>query len=338
MLLSMSCDDREYYKDTNIFTFNDFGTPITLQSENIDFDEPILLPRRILLVDSILLVENKNTEFLLYKYNIISKKKYGECIAFGSGPNELLSIKHIQVDDSSIYISDNQKRVVFEYNKQDLCHDFEPKPIRSITINDAISSLQHIPNGFVGTTMNPFNQRLSFFNSDGKQTENKGEFPIIGKELSNIEKVDGFLANITYAPISKRIFLFYTQTDLLEIYDLTGNLIKRMHGPDQFFPHIKEITLDGGYSKVSPIQGKSREAYYAPIAVNDEIYVTYSGAFRERKKAPITTILVFNTEGTPLRRYELSEPIIAYTVDPITKDIYATSDNPEFHLIRFKMK
>lgn len=334
----VSCNNKEKYKNTNAFTLDDFGAPISLQSENIDFDEPIMLPRRILLVDSILLVENKNTEFLLYKYNILSRKKCGECIEFGSGPNELLSFKHIQLDDSCIYISDNQKRVVFEYNKYTLCHSLEPTPEKSITINEAISSLQHIPNGYVGTTMNPFNKRLLFFDSEGKQTDTKGDYPSYRNELSDIEKVEGFQANIIFEPISKRLFLFYTQTDLLEIYDLSGNLVERMHGPDQFFPHIKEKSLGEGYSNISPIYGKAREAYYAPVAVNGEIYVTYSGAFREREKAPITTIFVFSSEGTPLRRYELSEPIIAYTVDPITKDIYATSNNPEFHLIRFKNK
>lgn len=339
-LFFISCNNKENYENVIVFTLDDFGAPIKLQSENFEFDEPLMMPRRILMVDSILLVENKNTEFVLHKYNLISRKKCGECIAFGSGPDELLSIKHIQSEDSSIYISDNQRRVVFEYNKHDLCLGTDPKPRKSITINEAISSLQHIPGGYVGTTMNPFNKRLLFFNAAGEQTETKGEFPLSGKDFSDIERVDGYLASITFDPISKHLFLFYTQTDLFEIYDLTGKLIKRMHGPDQFFPHVKEISLGDGYSKVSPIYEKSREAYYAPVTVNNEIYVTYSGAFRERGKgkAPITTILVFNTEGSPLRRYELSEPIIAFTVDPTTKDIYATSDNPEFHLIRFTNK
>lgn len=338
VLFLVSCENKEKYKDVNTFTFDDFGKSIALQSENIDFDEPIMSPRRILLVDSIILVENKNTEFLLYRYNVLSRKKTGECIAFGSGPNELLTIKHIQSVDSCIYISDNQKRVVFEYNKHDLCHGSNPEPQKTVTTNEAISSFQHIPDGYVSTTMNPFNKRFLFFNSEGNFTETKGEYPSLGKEITGIEKVEGYLADMTFDPVSKRIFLFYAQTDLLEIYDLTGKLIKRMHGPDQFFPHVKEIALDGGYSKISPVYGESREAYYAPVIVNNEVYVSYSGAFRESKRAPITTILVFNTDGYPLRKYELSEPIIAFTVDPTTKNIYATSDDPEFHLIKFNNK
>lgn len=275
LLILNSCDSQKNYEHVTVFTFDDFGTPIDLQSENIEFDEPLMKPGRILLVDSILLVQNTNTEFVLHKYNLISRKKCGECIAFGSGPDELLSIKHIQSGDSSIYISDNQRRVVFEYNKRELCLATDPKPRKSIPINEAISSLQHIPGGYVGTTMNPFNKRLLYFNSAGEQTETKGEYPSLEKDFSDIERVDGFQASITFDSINKHLLLFYTQTDLFEIYDLTGKLIKKMHGPDQFFPHVKEISLGDGYSKVSPIYEKSREAYYAPVTVNNEIYVTH---------------------------------------------------------------
>lgn len=338
ILSFISCQNKEKYKDTTIFSFNDFGKPILLHSETVDFDTPIMLPGRILLIDSILLVENKKTEFLLYKYNIHSRKKTGECIPFGSGPNELLSIKQIQYLDSCIYILDGQKRTVFKYNIHDICYDSTPEPKKSITINEAMNSFQHIPQGYISTTMNPFNKRFLFFDSEGNSTKTKGEYPSFEKEMTDVEKVESYIAHMAFDPINQFILLFYTQTDLFEIYNLNGELIKRLHGPEHFFPHVKEIALDGGFSKVAPIHGESREAYYAPIVVGNEVYVSYSGAFREMKKAPLTIILVFDTEGKPLRRYELSEPIIAFTVDPITKDIYGTNDDPEYHIIKFTNK
>lgn len=336
IFLSVSCDNKNEYKNSSVFAFEDFGEPVLLTSELIDFDAPIMLPGRILLVDSILLVENRKTKNLLYRYNIITRKKVGECIPFGSGPDELLRIKHMQKMDSSIYVSDNQKRVVFKYNLYDLCYAPEPKPLKFITINEATSSLACIPQGYVCTTMNPRKERLSFFNLEGDSIGSIGDYPVFGNEMNELEKINAYVTQVAVAPSEQLIYLFYMQTDLIEIYDCAGQLRKRIHGPEQFFPHVKEQNLQGGFSKVSPVYGESREAYYNPMVVNNEIYVFYSGAFYERKPAPLTTILVFDLNGRPLRRYHLSEPIIAFTVDPVTKDIYATSDDPEYHIIRFK--
>lgn len=338
LILLASCQKEINYENATTFTIEDFGPNIALQGETVEFDHPLLMPRRLLLTDSMLLVENRHTKLLLHKYNLTSRKKTGECIPFGSGPNELTLFKHMQQDDSSIYISDGQLRTVLVYDKDNLCYDSLPIPRQSVTIDDAISSVQHIPNGYVATTMNPFNQRLLFFNANGTVEETKGDYPVLAETMSGVEKVEGFLAEVVYSPASRQIFLFYQQTDLVEIYDLTGNLIKRMHGPDQFFPHVKEKSLGDGYSKVSPIHEKSKEGYFIPLAVGDEIYVAYSGALRENKRPDLTTLLVFSAEGKPLRKYELSEPILTFVVDPQTKDIYATSDNPEYHLIKFSTR
>lgn len=336
LLISLvSCKKEAGYENAETFTLENFGPSIALQGENIEFDQPLLMPRWLLLVDSMLLVENRRTKLLLHKYNLASRKKTGECIPFGSGPNELTLFKHIQQDDSSIYISDGQLRTVLVYDKDNLCHDSLPIPRQSVTIDDAISSMQHIPGGYVATTMNPFNQRLLFFNADGEVAGTKGDYPALAETMSGVEKVEGFLAEAVYSPASQRIFLFYVQTDLVEIYDLAGNLLKRMHGPDQFFPRVKEKSLGDGYSKVSSIHGQSKEGYFIPLAVGGEIYVAYSGVLRENKRPDLTTLLVFSAEGNPLRKYELSEPILTFVVDPQTKDIYATSDNPEYHLIKF---
>lgn len=335
LILLASCQKETVYENAETFTMEEFGPTIALQGETVELDQPLLMPRCLLLVDSMLLVENRHTEFLLHKYNLASRKKTGECIPFGSGPNELTLFKHIQQDDSSIYISDGQLRTVLVYDKDNLCYDSLPVPRKSITLDDAISSVQHIHGGYMTTSMNPFNQRLLFFNEEGEVTESKGDYPSLAKNMSGVEKVEGFLAETVYSPTSQRIFLFYQQTDLIEIYDLNGNLLKQMHGPDQFIPHVKEKSLGDGYSKATYSQGKSKEAYFMPTAVGDEIYVAYYGGLRENRWPDLTTLLVFSAEGKPLRKYELSEPILSFVVDPQSKDIYATSDNPEYHLIKF---
>lgn len=336
--LLISCTNESKYENALTFSSADFGDPIQLTSEIIEFDEPVMFPGKILLVDSILLIGNLKTERLLYRYNIFTKKKTGEYISFGSGPDELLRIKDIQKIDSSIFISDNQKRVVFEYNTYDLCYNKDPRLIKSTTINEAINSLQRIPEGYVCTTMNPLNKRFIFFNHEGNSIYSEGEFPSHGEEINKIEIVNSYINQMVVNPHLQYIYIFYMQTDLIEIYNFKGEFVKRLHGPDHFFPHIKEKQLEGGFSRISPIYGEAREAYYSPIVVDNEVYVLYSGAFREKKPAPLNMILVFSAEGNPLRKYILSEPIITFTIDPISKDIYATSEIPDYHIVKFKNK
>lgn len=337
-LLCFSCQNGVEYKGASTFTFDDFGPAISLKAVNVDFDEPILLPGRFILIDSILLVHNKQTEFLLYKYNIRTKKKIGEALSFGSGPNELLGIKNIQKTDSAIYITDNQKMAIFEYDPYELCHNEDIMPRKIISIKEYSSGALCIPGGYVSMSMNPTKKRLSFFNLLGEELYSKGEYPSYGETLTDIERQESFVSGMTVNMSDGLIYILGMQTDLMEIYNLEGDLVKRVHGPEQFFPHIKEISMGDGNSRISSISGESRDAYFSPIAIGDKVYVSYSGSYRiPGEISPVTHILVFDKEGTPEKRYVLSEPIIMFTVDPDSSCIYATSSIPEYHLIKFEL-
>ena len=67
----------------------------------------------------------------------------------------------------------------------------------------------------------------------------KKYFPDYGDKLTEVEKLEGFSCNMILSPHKDHIFLFYMQTDLIEIYDLAGNLERRLHGPDYFYPAVR---------------------------------------------------------------------------------------------------
>ena len=62
----------------------------------------------------------------------------------------------------------------------------------------------------------------------------------------------------------------------MEVYDVSGHLIKRIHGPEHFFPDVKEQSY-GEKTKVSASPNESRDAYFCPAIVGEEIFVLYSG-------------------------------------------------------------
>ena len=334
-ILLTACYDSEKYKDAIIFSFKDFKTSTTLNATTIEFDEEIMLPLLFVKSDSLLIVQNIMTKNMLYVYNINSRKKVGEFISFGNGPDELLRIKNMQLVGNDLYISDTQKKSVYKYDVNDF-HILTNNiiPIQKVAIEDLFYHLAYTDNGYVAIAMNPDNKRLVFYSSKGEREFTAGEYPYFGKELTVIEKAEGFISSIAICHKYNKIYLFGMTTDLIEIYDFKGKLLKRLHGPDQLFPQVKEVRSKDGYSTVSSM-GKSIFTYFRPVIVDDEIYVSYSGNHQtiDENTPRIHHILVFDLDCNPVRRYELPKSIVSFTVDSDTKLIYATSDEPEFHMV-----
>lgn len=331
-MLLAACATQETYKDCEHFTFEDFPQEITLRSEPVEFDEPVMLPRVLAIKDSILLVQNSQTENFLHIYDLAHGKKLKECLPFGMGPEEFLRVKHIQVVDSLLYVFDNDKGTMTAYKIRDIVMQDTARCVSRVRIEDPMQQALRCGDKYVALTLHPDRKRLTFYDEEGNLLDSTGEFPEINRELTPVERMVSFLAEM--ACTDDRLFVSYMQTDLLELYDVEGSLLKRMQGPDGFFPHIREVS-DGRYSKTTSVKGESRDAYFTPVAVNGKFYVSYTGAVRlPTRVSPVRDILVFDKDGNPLTRYRLPEPIIRFTVSPETGVIYAISDQPEYHIIK----
>lgn len=156
--------------------------------------------------------------------------------------------------------------------------------------------------------------------------------------MTPFEKIEGLSCYATLSPDKNGIFLFYKQTDLIELYDIYGNLKKRIQGPDLFFPVIKQTIQDESVH-VNSVSGQSRDAYFSPLSINGRVYVLYSGIYfnRENHKYLKDQLLVFDDKGNPLQRYTLDSPIFTFTINPTTNKLYGLSDNPEFHVIEYQL-
>jgi hypothetical protein len=63
--------------------------------------------------------------------------------------------------------------------------------------------------------------------------------------------------------------------------------------------------------------------------VGNEIFVLYFGDLYGKYEDRCDRILVFDTDGNPLRIYKLDIPVISFTVDSEKRIIYAITDKPE---------
>ena len=205
-------------------------------------------------------------------------------------------------------------------------------------MDEHILHMYNVNTGEKVNTSNSTQKRLSFYDSEGKFIETKGEYPEYGEILTPFEKIEGLSCYATLSPDKNGIFLFYKQTDLIELYDIYGNLKKRIQGPDLFFPVIKQTIQDESVH-VNSVSGQSRDAYFSPLSINGRVYVLYSGIYfnRENHKYLKDQLFVFDDKGNPLQRYTLDSPIFTFTINPTTNKLYGLSDNPEFHVIEYQL-
>lgn len=337
----VSCSEKQKYN--NCATFDDkaisVSQKIDLQGTVMIFDEEVQHPARIHCVDSVLLLTNINSSLFLDKYNLNTLKKMGSCIPFGSGPNEMLIVSKIQQIDRFVWLFDQSQRKLLEYSLPEFYLTETPVPSRTISLKEPSPyGTIILPTGkIIATTFNLERKRFSFFDMSGDLIENKAEYPDYNEELTEYEEIESFFCEMALSTEMKKIVLSYKQTDLIEIYDFEGNLEKRIQGPEQFFPALKQKGSEDKI-RVSPKKGVSRDAYFYPIIHNNEIWVSYSGKYFDPHQSHAylnKCIFVFDLKGNLVRQYNLDTPIFTFTIDKQKNKIYGITDNPEMQIIEF---
>lgn len=334
-----SCTSKSVYENCDTLYWDDFSCVKNIKGEVIEFLDPVMSPSYLLVVDSFLILKNEKSEKILSKYNLNTKEKINEGLSIGNGPDEFLYMKQILLVDTLIWLSDMQKASVSSYNVNHFLDSMPSHVLKHVLFPDHFSNIVVLPNGnFLLTVMNSMHKRLSFYNTDGDFMETKGDYPSFGEELTEFEKIEGFSCGSVLSPFSDSFFLFYKQSDLIELYDLEGNLKKRLQGPDFFFPAVKQIERSD-MIRVGSIIGSSRDAYFSPFVANDKVYVLYSGAYFDPRNPQYLKdkLFVFDNEGNPLWIYSLDKPILNFTIDSRNNKLYGISDVPEFHIIEYDL-
>lgn len=342
ILICSSCSQESKYENCTTFSNNKLSQlPFhTLPGEKVVFDQEVQNPVKLELIDSVLILTNMNTSILLDKYNINSSQKIGDYIPFGSGPNEMLIVNSIQQTDSTTWLLDQSQNKLYHFNISNFITDQNPNPINTIKLEMPVDNVLVLPSKLmIATTLNPEGKRFSIFDKTGKCLRNISEYPDFGEEMSGYEKIVSFACQAILSPDKQNIILTYKQTDLIEIYDIEGNLKSRIHGPDLFYPALKQKE-EGGHIRVVPKGEKNFDAYFNPHIYDNKLFVLYSGLEFDGKKANylLDRIIVFNLSGEPLKQYKLSEPIFNFTIDPKSRKIYGISDSPEFHIVAFPLE
>jgi len=203
----------------------------------VDFDIPVMRPVSIEIIDSILFFNNYGTEYFVHRYNLNTKKKMGESVPFGSGPNEMLDARKMQIIDTGVWILDKRQQKMHQYGKHDICFSEIPVPIKNIRFEKFVDQALVLPNGkIIALTVDEADKRFGFFDMQGQLVNANGDYPDDNVFVPPFVKNQSFLCNISGKTIldSKEKAL---EGSLLKIYDWEGNLLQEaeIDTPCKFF-------------------------------------------------------------------------------------------------------
>lgn len=265
---------------------------------------------------------------------ISSKKKVRECVHFGIGPDEMIDPRFIPSTDGNFWIFDKNRKILSICDRQKFLKEGSLNIKKSIVFEDFCNNIVLIPEkGFIASVFNMNNRRFALFNLDGDTICYKGEYLPLSNLQTNIEQMEGYVNEFTANSMGDKIFVSYKRTDLIEYYDSNMNLIKRLHGPEHFFPEVHQVG-----DRIKTNKGAERDAYSFPLSVGNNIFVLFSGKVFDPKNHDYLKdkILVFDWNGNPQCYYHLDIPIFDFAVDEKSQIIYGLTDKPESHIVQFK--
>jgi hypothetical protein len=323
------------------FSESDFSETVELNHSVLNLNQMLMRPVNIHIHGDFLILQNLGPKYFYEVYDINTNRKINECINMGKGPGEMIAPKIINIKNNCIWIYDAGKVSLFRYRIEDFVSSHNPEIDKTLKLSSFALKSRMSENIVITSDSETMGCRFDFYNLDGKLLYSKGEYPPHSPPLSKIAERRYYDFDFTISADSK-IFVTHWSADLIEIYDIEGNLKRRRQGPNRYKPKFKEKSMNGGYFYGS-VQGETYQCYSfdPPVNVGDEIFVMYFGDLYEKYEERCDRILVFDTDGNPLRIYKLDIPVMSFSVDSENRIIYGITDKPEkeddeYNIIKYK--
>ncbi len=332
----VSCSSGNKYESAESFTFDSFSEVKHLKGRTLEFDSLTMRPKALQVCDSLLITIESRSEKLLHLFNLNTMQKMGERIVRGQGPNDMLQPRFLDAEDGVLRLIDMATSRVFHYDLASFVAKATPTPLQCIRLEKQVFIGAARAGGkLMGYAYRPSHQLTVFNEADGKLEKEMIGYPVSDISYTEQEKMDAYYMNFT-TDGQGRIALCYSVTDLIELYDTEGTLLKRLHGPDGFFARFKEVRK-GEVITSAPDASLARDAYFSPCYADGKLFVLYDG---EHVNAPDHDsnsgyILTFSWDGKPEAVYHLDDPVFTFTVDAGKRKIYGISNRPEYHIVEY---
>jgi hypothetical protein len=320
LLILVSCSQPKQSDELSSFSWTDFRGEVSLKGRVLDFDEDVMRPFSVQVFDSVLVTLEPAGDMVCQLFNLNTGIKIGDRLKKGEGPNEMLMPMFVN-NGEGIQFIDLAMATAYKYDWTDFLNNTQPEPLAKCKLSEPVDSeMQMLGDNYVGYQY--FKEQLLYlFDKSGNKVKPMAEFTEDAGSLPAEMRADAY--QMGYVSNGKdKVAVAYYMTDILEIWNGDGELVKHLHGPENL-----EYSDNG------------KDAFFTPKNAGNQFLVLYNGRNRmeEGHNSSCTKLLSFSWDGTPLYVYTLDDPIFTYCVDVKKRKIYGVSTTPEYHIVEYTL-
>ncbi|WP_298512213.1 BF3164 family lipoprotein [uncultured Kordia sp.] len=289
-------------------------TPKPIKGEKLLFTE-LVNPSKMIYKEPYLYLGDSRALKRIHVIDILNNTYVANIGIAGKGPGELLSLSSLDISNGKLWAYDLTISKLVSFHLDSLAfptYTYDTEIYFQGNANQNFS-----PNWIekektiVSTTFSESGNRLIFTNTEGTIIDEK--FPMFSPPSSNIPQT---IHNISYQSILKvkpdqsKVAIISRYADLLEIYDLKNNTMKRIKTHSNFNPIYEVMNVDG-----NAVMGQGEDTRFGHIyisASDEKIYTLYSGRTRGQGNANFADVVcVFDWEGNFITSYKIENRAIA---------------------------
>lgn len=201
-------------------------------------------------------------------------------------------------------------------------------------IDSTLSVLRMIPladGSYVTTGF--FNMHFAVLGKRGGLVYYMNNYPDENEVDDKRVKALAFQGNFVTKPTLDRFAYYYHQSDVIEFYALKKG---KLSGKISYTCKVAEYTLTDDNT---PVILNGHYYFLNGCASNQFVYLLYANPDDESTRPQIAgnTLLVFNWNGKPVKRYDLPVKLTAIAVDPTDSLLYGIPLQPEGALLEFPL-
>lgn len=325
IILSISCNkEKDIVISNEITSFNNFPSEDSLYFTTIHIandDTTLYDPNKIYFWNKHLIIQNSlngEGEFIAL-YSLDSNKTVNTLATRGNGPDDFLDCK-ICIHKNSLWMYDMLKNRISSISLDSILAK-KTKTKHHILNKGYYYSFEMLNDSILlGTNNVMTDYKISIENINTLDITQKGEYGYYNKSISKSALNDATKCYINTNPQCEKIVLSYRYTDIIEIFNLKGEIKHTLHGPECFDIMLRPIKNRMKKSK------KTKKAFVSTYTTEKNIYLLYSGSKRNEENWSYgTQLFVYSWDGIPLKRYFLNEPIYTFAIDETNKMMYSYS-------------
>ena len=320
---------------------------IILEGQQIFKDTQFQYPRRLHVIDDLLLIENSDRmEPFFETYDLHSGKKLNDFGRRGNGPGEFISRGSVfySSEFNKLFISEPIRNQIFYLDKNELNSSHpELNVYQEIDLDGFFGvTVCILDSTFVVQGISREYDRLQFHPIPDGKLFRRGAYQE-NLVQGNTESIDRFRKELSiHGSICannklNRLVSAYYYTDLLEVYDLDED---RIIGSSELTQPIQRIFSGNRPNDIARINRDARTGYSKIILVKDWIYCLYSettvdeivksGSFPHS-----TQIHVYDWDANLIAKILLDSPVYSIAYDEKRNQILGLRSTPESEIVKF---